>query len=79
MLTVVVGMPLRNSSGICIGGWIALGVDEQPDIAAPTATAIAAHIRDIGSLANICRPRIYTQHRPYAADGSATDTLMPST
>ena len=59
MLTVAVGMPLRNTSGTCIRGSIALGVVEQPEIATPTATAIAAHIRDIGTLERM-GPRIYT-------------------
>jgi hypothetical protein len=59
MLTVVVGMPLRNTSGTCIRGSIALGVVEQPEIAMPTATAIAVHIRELGTLDRM-GPRIYT-------------------
>jgi hypothetical protein len=44
-------MPLRNSSGSCISGWIAPGVVEQPTMAAVIATAVAAQIRVIGPLA----------------------------
>ena len=73
MLTVVVGIPLRNSSGTCISGWIAPGVVEQPTIAAPTATAVAAQIRDIRRLAPIGRLRIYTGYRSWAATARPTD------
>ena len=73
MLTVVVGMPLRNSSGTCISGWIVPGVVEQPAIAALTATAIAAQIRDIAPLGRIPRLGIYTGHRSCAVNLGPTD------
>src|ERR1700686_3649847 len=80
MLTVVVGMPLRNSRGTCISGWIAPGVVEQPAMAALTAAAIAAQIRDIGPLALIPRLRIYTtdlaQRRLGSTDGQKNNTCF---
>jgi len=69
-------MPLRNTSGTCMRGSIALGVVEQPELAMPIATIVAAHIRDIGTLARMGL-RIYTTRPILCSDPSAIRDIDP--